>query len=110
MKVQWTRLPGALPTQQFVEQIKRLLDGPGKSVATKKSDSNEPPLRPAPAVAKPGFPLWMVAALRALVLGLGAFIALRPSTAKETPVLVPAAKPVAESKPAASAVPADIKS
>src|SRR5690348_10735768 len=26
MRVQWTRLHGALPTPQFVEQIKRLLD------------------------------------------------------------------------------------
>jgi len=27
-RVQWTRLPGALPTPQFVEQIKRLLQSP----------------------------------------------------------------------------------
>jgi len=28
MRVQWTRLPGGLPTPEFVEQVKRLLDGP----------------------------------------------------------------------------------
>jgi len=28
LRVQWTRLPGALPTPQFVEQIKRLLSAP----------------------------------------------------------------------------------
>src|ERR1019366_760678 len=26
LRVQWTRLPGALPSPQFVEQVKRLLD------------------------------------------------------------------------------------
>jgi tetratricopeptide (TPR) repeat protein len=33
LRVQWMRLPGALPTPQFVEQVKRLLDAPQKSVA-----------------------------------------------------------------------------
>src|SRR5437879_1617212 len=28
LRVQWMRLPGALPTPQFVEQVKRLLDAP----------------------------------------------------------------------------------
>lgn len=28
LRVQWTRLPGALPTAEFVEQVKRLLAGP----------------------------------------------------------------------------------
>ena len=28
LRVQWTRLPGALPTPQFVGQIRRLLDAP----------------------------------------------------------------------------------
>src|SRR5471032_3270496 len=31
MHVQWTRLLGALPTPQFVEQVKRLLDAPRKT-------------------------------------------------------------------------------
>ena len=32
MRVQWSRLPGALPTPQFVEQVKRLLEAPQKAV------------------------------------------------------------------------------
>jgi len=28
LRVQWTRLPGALPTQDFVERVRLLLDGP----------------------------------------------------------------------------------
>lgn len=31
LKVQWTRLPGALPSPQFVEQVKRLLEAPRKA-------------------------------------------------------------------------------
>ena len=45
MKVQWTRLPGALPSPQFVEQIKRLLEAPRKAT---------PGTRPAPAPTAPG--------------------------------------------------------
>ncbi|MDI1337506.1 MAG: toll/interleukin-1 receptor domain-containing protein, partial [Lacunisphaera sp.] len=33
MRVQWTRLPGALPTPQFVEQVKKLLEGKGAPVS-----------------------------------------------------------------------------
>jgi len=33
-RVQWTRLPGALPTPQFVEQVKRLLESPRRPFAT----------------------------------------------------------------------------
>jgi len=42
MKVQWTRLPGALPTLQFVEHIKHLLKSPGKTTL----EAGRP--RPAP--------------------------------------------------------------
>jgi TolB-like protein/Tfp pilus assembly protein PilF len=78
MKVQWTRLPGALPTPQFVEQIKRLLEAPRKNPAAKKSSSVAPQLQAAPPAAKSGFPVGIVAALGVVVLGLVAFIAFRP--------------------------------
>ncbi|MSU48983.1 MAG: TIR domain-containing protein [Opitutus sp.] len=51
MSVQWIRLPGALPTPQFVEQIKRLLESPGESVlvaGTKRPPSAQPDGPPAP--------------------------------------------------------------
>ena len=32
-RVQWTRLPGALPSPAFVEQVKRMLDGPATAAA-----------------------------------------------------------------------------
>ncbi|MDI1337509.1 MAG: TIR domain-containing protein, partial [Lacunisphaera sp.] len=43
MKVQWTRLPGALPTPQFVDQIQRLLGGKSMEAG-----------RPRPAAGQPG--------------------------------------------------------
>ena len=46
MKVQWSRLPGALPTPQFVEQVKRLLEAPQKTVGR---DLRIPPSSSRPA-------------------------------------------------------------
>jgi TolB-like protein/Flp pilus assembly protein TadD len=53
LRVQWTRLPGALPTPQFVEQVKRLLDAP--SVAP-VSDRRSPPADTASAGQRPALP------------------------------------------------------
>ena len=38
LRVQWTRLPGALPTAQFVVQVKRLLDATGEAVLLEDQD------------------------------------------------------------------------
>ena len=106
--VQWTRLPGALPTPQFFDQVKRLL---GASVT---SDLTAPPMpmRPAPVApatapvvppaAKSRFPTAIVAALGIAVLALVGYIALRPTT-KGVAAPAAAAKQVAEAKPAAPA-------
>ena len=82
MRVQWTRLPGALPTPQFVEQVQRLL-APGQVPLAKME-----PGRPRPALrdegvappVKPRVPGWIWGAVAALVVGAGAFFALRPAT------------------------------
>ena len=42
LRVQWTRLPGALPTPQFVEQIKRLLTAPGLVAQTSAMETGRP--------------------------------------------------------------------
>ena len=99
MKVQWTRLPGALPSPQFVEQIKRLLEAPRKAT---------PGTRPAPAPTAPGspmprssgFPKWVTAALGAAVVALVAYVVLRLSAKDPTST----AKPVAVA-PAVAPVP-----
>src|ERR1035437_7920213 len=94
MRVQWTRLSGALPTSQFVEQIKRLLN------ASVPSDVPAPPMpmRPAPAAAqvapassrqsssdagrmpalrKPLVPPWAWAAIAVAAVGAIAFFVTR---------------------------------
>ena len=85
MKVQWTRLPGALPSPQFVEQIKRLLEAPRK--ATPGTRSAAPPASPV-ASPKSTAPLMVVGLVAVLALAAALYFALRP-----------AAKPVAAVQP-----------
>src|ERR1035437_4051005 len=112
LRVQWTRLPGALPTPQFVEQVKRLLDSPRKAApSTRAAGTPASSASAAPAAATPqsaGIPKWLGAMAGIVVLALVGYIVLRP-TAKEPGT---AAKSVAEMKsgtpapmPAASAAP-----
>lgn len=115
LRVQWTRLPGALPTPQFVEQIGRLLT----TTITPGVTAPPMPMRAAPAAlrdegvaspVKPSHgPLLMVAAIAVVAVGAAVFFALRPG-AKETPPTVAPAKPLAEAKPAATTPQVDAKS
>lgn len=98
MKVQWTRLAGALPTTQFVEQIKRLLEAPRKAAPGAHANGT-PGTLASPALHSSGFPKWITAALSATVLALVAYVLMRP-TGRDT---MPARKPVAEMKPASPA-------
>src|SRR5882724_2211813 len=73
MRVQWTRLVHGVPTPQFVEQIKRLLESPRKASADTRPafPVAAPAAAPVPesaAVAKRGFPLGIVGALGCVVL------------------------------------------
>jgi TolB-like protein/Flp pilus assembly protein TadD len=106
-KAHWTRLPGGEPTPQFVEQVKRLLQGPRATPSAAK-----PATRAATAVpnaaTKSGFPVWAAVLLGVVVLALGAFVVFRPAPKVEvTPAVsapvVPA--PVAAVKPEEPAVP-----
>jgi TolB-like protein len=100
LKVQWTRLPGALPTPQFVGQVQRLLSAPTAS-AQKTEGRTAPAVASAAATpAKPGLPTWAFAALGVAVLALVAYIALRPG-AKEAPAVVASAKNISETRTAA---------
>jgi len=88
--VQWTRLPGGEVTPAFVERVRCLLrEGltAGSDLASTRSPMgirNERPVAPkmVPARRSPG---WAAAVLGAAVLGLVAYIALRPPV-KEFPV------------------------
>jgi TolB-like protein/cytochrome c-type biogenesis protein CcmH/NrfG len=106
--VQWTRLPAGETTAAFVARVKNLLTDstadvgrglptPPPSHATgNPAGSGDPALQPK----RSAFP-WVIAALAVVVLGLVAFIALRPA-AKETPAALLPAKSVVETKPAPS--------
>ncbi len=94
MRVQWTRLPGALPTPPFVSQVKRLLS------RERRAGSGELEAgRPRPAIATRGevaaapktlaIPGWMWAVLAAvLVIVAAGIVVLR----KPEPTAAPAAK------------------
>jgi TolB-like protein len=106
LRVQWTRLPGALPTPQFVEQIKRLLDGPGKTVI--EAGRSRPPVAGLAEAGQPGsttpatrksLPGWIWGAAAAVTVAIVAavMIARKPE---------PAPAPVKQTAEAAPAVPA----
>jgi tetratricopeptide (TPR) repeat protein len=94
LRVQWTRLPGALPTPQFVEQMKRLLDAPRK--ATPATRAAGTPV--SSASARGGIPKWVWAAAVVVIGGVATFIATRPSSKDSAP-------PAAPTKPAAATAP-----
>ena len=97
LRVQWTRLPGALPTPQFVEQVKRLLAPPLPMEAGRPR-----PARRDEGVASPARPLLRMGVLAAavvLAIGLAAtFFATRKSpssSAAKPPLDLAAAKSIA---------------
>jgi TolB-like protein/cytochrome c-type biogenesis protein CcmH/NrfG len=106
MRVQWTRLPGALPTPQFVEQVKRLLSGE-HGAGSKEQGSTRPVQRAeAFAVSKgksaiPGW-AWGVAAAVVVAVLAGALLlrqpapqpAVAPVPGAQTPEAKPAMVPV----------------
>jgi TolB-like protein len=100
LKAQWTRLPGGEPTPQFVDHVKRILQGPRKAAPGPKAATRAP--LPAPTVVKSGFPIWAVALLVAVVIALGAFVVFRPAAKPEA---APAAPAVAAQPPARTAEP-----
>ena len=112
MRVQWIRLPGALPTPQFVEQVKRLLDAPHKAAGPEHGkdagsgggiapQAGHPgPGGPAPQ-RKPGIPAWTWVALTAAVVAVAA--GLMTLRRPEAPAAPP--KAAAEAKPAAPETP-----
>ncbi len=95
LRVQWTRLPGALPTPQFVEQIKRLLEpqsrAPVAAMAPKVSAT------PIPAARPSNLPVGVIGAIAVVAVAAALYFALRPGT----PVAVPAAAVAIPVPPAA---------
>jgi TolB-like protein len=89
LRVQWTRLPGALPTPEFIERVKRLLDQAAADLMAARPGTRS--VFPEPALKRARFP-WPAVAICAAVVGvLAGFFALRkpaevtPSTARVSP-------------------------
>jgi len=98
MRVQWTHLPGALPTPQFVEQISRLLAQPRTPPA---SHPASPHGESTGAQGKSGLPVGVWVTLGVVAVALGVVFTLR----KPEPAAAPA-KPVTVTAPTAPAAPA----
>ncbi|MDI1250021.1 MAG: TIR domain-containing protein, partial [Lacunisphaera sp.] len=102
MKVQWTRLPGALPTPQFVEQVKRLMSK--EQGAGSKEQGRAQRTDASAAARKTGLPGWAWGAVTAVVVGIT--VVLYVSRQHATPVAASASEP----KPAPTAPALDEKS
>lgn len=95
-RVQWTRLPKGVPTPQFVEQVKKLLEGKpveaarARSAMETRSEVVAPPGKPA----IPGW-AWGVATAVLVAVIAGALLLRKPE-----PVTPPAPAVAAEPKPA----------
>jgi TolB-like protein/Flp pilus assembly protein TadD len=104
LRVQWVRLPGSLPTPQFVDQVKRMLGSPGQPPAS------APRVHTGSVPQAPGNRMLVAGGIVALVVAIAATVLImrRPAT----PPVVPA-PPAAVSEaaaPAALAVAVDPKS
>ncbi len=99
LKVQWTRLPGALPTPEFVAQVKRLLGSPAPAASATPAAATS--AASVPVARKSSLPLALLVGFASIAVSAGLVLVVMrrgEPTAKSTE---PAkAAPVAE-KPAA---------
>ncbi len=101
MRVQWTRLPKGVPTPQFVEQVKKLLEGkPTGSAQSRPAGRSEV----APPTAKSPIPGWLWGTAAAVIVAVVAGVLLLRKTEPSAPP-ASAAAAVPEAKPATFTVP-----
>ena len=86
LRVQWTRLPGSLPTPQFVEQIKRMLEGPRTPAAPARPEAPAEARRPPPSRA------WLIGAVAAVIVAAAAAV-LATRRTPAAPSAAPAVDP-----------------
>jgi len=95
MRVQWTRLSHGVPTPQFVEQVKHLLEGPRKPgihspAATKATTGHE--AAPAKQTRVPG---WTWGGVVAIVVGIATALSVSHKSGPSAPATKTPAAPVA---------------
>jgi TolB-like protein len=100
MRVQWTRLPGALPTPQFVEHVRKLLASPRSGAAV--GGRAAAPTPAATSQAKKTFPVALAMALGVVAVSVGVVLfvtARRPAPAAiEAKPAAPSPKSAPEAK------------
>ncbi len=108
MKVQWSRLPGALPTPQFVGQVKRLLNK--EQGAGGKEQGRGRMTEDSPAPRKSGLPGWTWGALTAVIVGIAVALSVsrKPEPTPVAPVIIPS--PASVLRPPTRSPVADAKS
>jgi TolB-like protein len=116
MRVQWSRLPGALPTPQFVGQVKRLLEG--KPVEPGRPRPGTLTRGEVAAPSKKSIPGWTWGAITAVVVGIGVALSVsrksEPAAAAAVvappPASVLAARPEPAERAPSTPAAADTKS
>lgn len=101
MRIQWTRLPQGVATPGFIEQVRRLMAGGGRSLqgtAAPRPRFSLPATPSAAPAAKRGKAGWTFGAVIAVVVGIATavWVARKPAAAPEA---VPPSSPAA-AKPA----------
>jgi TolB-like protein/Flp pilus assembly protein TadD len=107
MRYQWTRLPHGVPTPEFVGQVKRLLEAPGKNATSatpfRAPASAQAAAGPASPARRTGMPGWAWGALVAcLVAAATIYFSRRPQAAPAATPPAPMAAAPATSAPAAN--------
>jgi hypothetical protein len=103
-EVQWTRLPGGVTPESFVEHVRRLLTGE-PAQGPEGTASAAARVSAAPSTRKPGLPFWrskaaLLATIGVLVLALGYLAANRLVLSKRGAEVGAASAPAAQSAPA----------
>ncbi len=117
LKVQWTRLPGALPTPQFVAQVKKLLEGTSAASGGASLDDTRGRAQGAPLQKKPltlAALLGAVGVIAVAVVAVG-LLTRKPAEPASATVVAPEPKsripdPVRQPQAADKPAPADAKS
>ncbi len=104
LKAQWTRLPDGEPTPQFIEHVKRLMQGPRKSTGSTRVPMAAPSAAAAPASKSKGFPIWPVITGAVVVAAVAVIFLMRPG--KEAPAPAVAAPATAAAPVVKAAEPA----
>jgi TolB-like protein len=99
-RVQWTRMPGALPSQQFVERVKLLLEGPSKAADHRRTHRSVEDSTSTGPFARKGVPGWAWGVIAGIALAAVTYVLVSRKPG------APAVAAKADAPPSAPAQPA----